>query len=65
MKSSVGGKERGPENELVHWCHGAPGESQIFVNFLLFDNQTLFKDGSHCCVRRKLSRKSFELTINY
>ena len=33
MKSSVGGKERGPENELVHWCHGAPGESDIFVKF--------------------------------
>ena len=31
MGSSVGGRVRGAEHELVHWCHGAPGWIPLFT----------------------------------
>ena len=32
MASSVGSRPRRPEDELVHWCHGAPGWIPLFCH---------------------------------
>ena len=61
MKSSVGGKERGPDNELVHWCHGAPGESQIFVNFFIFWKSNSFQGWIPLLCQKEIISQEFRI----
>ena len=35
LKSSVGTRDRTYEEELVHWCHGAPGLIPLFCHRLI------------------------------
>ena len=35
LKSSIGTRDRAYEEELVHWCHGAPGWIPLFCHQLI------------------------------
>ena len=35
LKSSIGTRDRTYEEELVHWCHGAPGWIPLFCHQLI------------------------------
>ena len=35
LKSSIGTRDRTYEEELVHWCHGAPGWIPLFCHKLI------------------------------
>ena len=50
---SHSGRERGEEDQLVHWCHGAAGVVYLFIRFV-------FSRLIHGCSRAK--RRLYQLT---
>ena len=57
----VPGEDRGHEDELVHWCHGAPGVVYLFAKAYLTWNDDKYLQAAKRCAeltwQRGLLRK--------